>query len=202
MGSARVFVHNAEARAPDLCVASAMCKRVADLVRPRTGQRFPRGGLLHALGTLLRKGTCLRLEPHRHGSLRAIFIQHALLFLPLVAWCLQGHLAPRPSSRRIRLKLIEWFFCLNQKLTAICKQTPNHWAALAASSLCHLTRTCRNAAILARARCLMAFAFPPLRQSIIYAPGSQGPLIIYAPAERTPSTVWDESVIRHFVQRL
>ena len=74
MGSARVFVHNAEARAPDLCVASAMCKPVADLVRPRTGQRFPRGGLLHALGTLLRKGTCLRLAPHRHGSLRAIFI--------------------------------------------------------------------------------------------------------------------------------
>ena len=48
----------------------------------------------------------------------------------------------------------------------------------------------------------MAFAFPPLRQSIIYTPGSQGPLIIYAPAERTPSTVWDESVIRHFLQRV
>ena len=48
----------------------------------------------------------------------------------------------------------------------------------------------------------MAFALPPLRQSIIYAPGSQGFLIIYAPAKRTPSTVWDESVIRHFVQRV
>ena len=48
----------------------------------------------------------------------------------------------------------------------------------------------------------MAFAFPPLRQSFIYAPGSQGPLVIYAPAERTPSTVWDKSVIRHFVQRV
>ena len=48
----------------------------------------------------------------------------------------------------------------------------------------------------------MAFAFPPLRRSIIYAPGSRDSFIIYAPAERPPSTVWDESVIRHFVQHV
>ena len=74
MGSARIFAHKAEAWVPDLCDATAICKHIADLVRPRTGQRFPKGGLLHALEALLRKGTCLWLASHRHGSWRAIFI--------------------------------------------------------------------------------------------------------------------------------
>ena len=121
MGSARIFAHGAEAWAYDLHTPTTICKHIADLVGPRTGHNVQGGPCGMPWRHCCAKAPVSGLRDIAMAVGAPSSLQHALLFLPLVARCLQGHLAPLPSSRCTRPTSIGRLLRENQKLKEICK---------------------------------------------------------------------------------